>query len=83
MWAQSKDLIEYRAIGVFWVPPEARWSKQATIGQHVVGLKRWPHIAPQTQVPLRLPFGFQMFKVERAAALDVAATSFYRAEAET
>jgi type I restriction enzyme M protein len=39
--SDPEDPDEYRAIGVFWVPPEARWSyllkssKQATIGQLV------------------------------------------------
>jgi type I restriction enzyme M protein len=39
--ADSEDPDEYRAVGVFWVPPEARWShlknqaKQPTIGQLV------------------------------------------------
>src|SRR6266542_3717841 len=39
--ADAEDPDEYRAVGVFWVPPEARWShlknqaKQPTIGQLV------------------------------------------------
>src|SRR5205809_7526971 len=39
--ADPEDIDEYKAIGVFWVPPEARWSylkahaKQPTIGQIV------------------------------------------------
>ena len=39
--ADPEDADEYRAVGVFWVPPEARWqylqknAKQATIGQLV------------------------------------------------
>ena len=39
--SDPEDPDEYRAIGVFWVPPEARWSyllknaKQPTIGQLV------------------------------------------------
>ncbi len=39
--ADPEDIDEYKAVGVFWVPPEARWShlkaqaKQPTIGQMV------------------------------------------------
>jgi type I restriction enzyme M protein len=39
--ADPEDLDEYRALNIFWVPPEARWShlkaqaKQSTIGQLV------------------------------------------------
>jgi type I restriction enzyme M protein len=39
--ADPEDPDEYRALGIFWVPPEARWShlkaqaKQTTIGQLV------------------------------------------------
>ncbi len=39
--ADPEDIDEYKAVGVFWVPPEARWShlkaqaKQPTIGQLV------------------------------------------------
>ena len=39
--ADPEDPDEYRALNIFWVPPEARWShlkaqaKQATIGQLV------------------------------------------------
>jgi type I restriction enzyme M protein len=51
--ADAEDPDEYRALSIFWVPPEARWAylkaqaKQATIGQLVA--TPWPASSATTR----------------------------------